>query len=149
MGVGAQHCPLGLHALPGVRAAGVVGDCPRGGWPATVARGVWCQPLSLPRPSSSGAGSQGSAACVSRLRSVWAWGPSPGPTACPFAGRCCSLWALRKGVPGRDAFRRCEGRLWSGAHPPPTARLLGVLLGSVTNMPWARVCGCGVLMTLL
>ena len=30
-GVGAQHCPLGLHALWGLRAAGVVGGRPRGG----------------------------------------------------------------------------------------------------------------------
>ena len=50
MGVGGQHCPLGLHALWGLRAAGVVGGRPRGGWPATVVRGVWCQALSLPRP---------------------------------------------------------------------------------------------------
>ena len=50
MGVGAQHCPLGLHALWGLRAVGVVGGHPQGGWPATVARGAWCQALSLPRP---------------------------------------------------------------------------------------------------
>ena len=30
VGVGAQHCPLGLHALSGLRAAGVVGGRPRG-----------------------------------------------------------------------------------------------------------------------
>ena len=50
VGVGAQHCPLGFHALWGLRDAGVVGGRPRGGWPATVVRGVWCQALSLPRP---------------------------------------------------------------------------------------------------
>ena len=50
MGVGAQHCPPGLHALWGLRAAGVLGGRSWGGWPATVARGVWCQALSLPRP---------------------------------------------------------------------------------------------------
>ena len=49
-GVGAHHCPLGLHALWGLRAAGLVGGRPRGGWPATVVRGVWCQALSLPQP---------------------------------------------------------------------------------------------------
>ena len=49
-GCGARHCPLGLHALWELRAAGVVGGRPRGGWPATVARGVWCQTLSLPQP---------------------------------------------------------------------------------------------------
>ena len=46
-GVGAQHCPLGLHALRGLRAAGVAWGRPRGGWPATVVRGLWCQALSL------------------------------------------------------------------------------------------------------
>ena len=50
VGVGAQHCYLGLHALRGLRAAGLVGGRPRGGWPATVVWGVWCQALSLPRP---------------------------------------------------------------------------------------------------
>ena len=48
--VGAQHCPLGMHALWGLRAAGVVGGRPRGGWPATPVRGVWCQALSLSKP---------------------------------------------------------------------------------------------------
>ena len=62
MGVGAQRCPLGLHALWGLRAAGVAGGRPRGGWPATVVRGVWCQALPLPR-----------------LPAHWAgrWGPPP------------------------------------------------------------------------
>ena len=50
VGVAAQHCPRGLHALWGLHAAGSVGDRPRGGWPATVVRGAWCQALSLPRP---------------------------------------------------------------------------------------------------
>ena len=50
VGVGAQHCPLGLHALWGLRAAGLVGGGARGGWPATVVRGACCQALSLPRP---------------------------------------------------------------------------------------------------
>ena len=49
-GVGARHCPLGLHALWELRAAGVVGGHPRGEWPANVLRGVWCQTLSLPQP---------------------------------------------------------------------------------------------------
>ena len=50
VGVGAKHCPLGLHALWGLRAAGVAGGRPRGGRPATVVGGAWCQALSLPRP---------------------------------------------------------------------------------------------------
>ena len=64
-----------------------------------------------------------------RVRSVQAWGPSTGPTACAFAGRRCLLWGWRKGVPWGGPFHHCEGRLVSGAVPPPTARPLGGLLG--------------------
>ena len=80
---------------------------------------------------------------------------------CPGCGRCGrgdpapapQRAALRAGVarcggggrayPGGGAFHRCEGRLRSGAPPPPTARPLGGLLGSATHVLWARVCGCG------
>ena len=80
---------------------------------------------------------------MSRVRSVRAWGPSTGITACAVAGRRCSLWGWRKGIPGGGAFHHCEGRLRSGAVPPPTARPLGGLLGSATHVLWARVCWCG------
>ena len=33
---GPQHCLLGLRALWGLRAPGLVGGRPRGGWPATL-----------------------------------------------------------------------------------------------------------------
>ena len=72
-----------------------------------------------------------------------AWGPSTGPTACALAGRRCSLWGWRSGVPGGGAFHRCEGRLRPGAPPPPTARPLGGPLGTVSHVLWARVCGFG------
>ena len=69
---------------------------------------------------------------MSRARSVRAWGPSTGPTACALAGRRCSLWGWRKGVPGGSAFHHCEGRLGSGAVPLPTGRpLLGGLPGFI------------------
>ena len=71
-----------------------------------------------------------------------AWGPCTGPTGCALAGRRCSLWGWRKGVPGGGAFHHCEGRLTSGAVPSATARPLGGLLGSATHVLWARVCGC-------
>ena len=45
--------------------------------------------------------------------------------------------------PGGGAFYCCEGRLGSGAPPPPTARPLGGLLGSAIHVLWARACGCG------
>ena len=106
-------------------------------------RGLRCQAVSLPRPPV-----------------LWSRQPGfrdpcvPGAVCAgvgtqhrPHSVRPCgpALLALgwRKGVPGGGAFSRCEGRLWSGAPPPPTARPLGVLLGSVTQMLWARVCGCG------
>ena len=80
---------------------------------------------------------------VSRVRSVRAWGPSVGPTACVLAGRRCPLWGRRKGVHGGGAFHHCEGRLRTGAVPPPTARPLGGLLGPATHVLLARVCWCG------
>ena len=141
--MGAQHCTLGLHTLWGLRAAGSLGGCPRGGWPATVVRGVWCQPLSLPQPPVLCGGQPGFCDPCAPMRSVRASGPSTGPPACALAGRRCSLWGQRKGVPGGGAFHCCEGRLRSGAPPPPTARPLGGPLESATHVLWARVCGCG------
>ena len=186
----------GGGGLPPLRGASGVRRCPSPGRP------------------SSGAGSMGSATRVSRVRSVRAWGPSTCSTACSLAGRRCSLWGWRKGVPeggafhhregrlvsgappppaarplewaarvplpvcpgcdrcglgdlapapqraplragvarcgsggraspGGGAFHHREGRLRSGAVPPPAARPLGGLLGSATHVLWARVCGCG------
>ena len=141
--MGAQHCPLGLHPPSGLRAAGLVGGRPRGGWPATVARGVWCQALSLPWPPVFLSGQPGLRdPCV-----PGAVGAGVGTQPLPHSVRPCrpALLAVgvAGGVPGWGALRRCKGRLWSGAPPPPTARPLGLLLGSVTDMLWARVCGCG------
>ena len=129
------------------------GGCvPRGWWGAVPGGGgglplLWGASAVRRCPSpdrpSSGAGSRGTATRVFRVQSVRAWGPSTGSTACALAGRRCSLWGWRKGVPGGGAFHRCEGRLRSGAPPPPTARPLGGRLGSATHVLWARVCGCG------
>ena len=126
------------------------GQVPRGwweavprGWPSPVVRGVWCQALSLPRPPIPWAGQQGfrdpclpDAVCVGvgtqlRPRSVGSCEPSL--RALGVAG----------GRPGGPALRHCEGRLSSGALPPPAARLLGGLLGSATRLLWPRVRGRG------
>ena len=142
-GVGAQHCPLGLHALWGLLAAGLVGGCPRGGWPSTIVRGLWCWALSLPRPSVPCGGQPGF-----RDQSVFgAVGPGVGVqhqlhSVCP-CDRPCAPWGWRKGAPWGGAFRHCPGRLGSGAPPPPAARPLGGLLGSAAHVLWVRVCGCG------
>ena len=76
---------------------------------------------------------------MSRVRSVRAWGPSTGPTACALAGRRCSLWGWRKGVPGGGAFHCCVGRLVSGAVPPPAARPLE----PAARVPRPVCPGCG------
>ena len=114
-----------------------------GGVPSIIARASGVRRCPSPGRPPSGAGSRGSATRVSQVRSVRAWGPSTGPTACAPAGWLCSLWGWRRGVPEGGAFHHCEGRLRPGAVPPPTARPLGGLLGSATHVLWARVCGCG------
>ena len=134
-----QRAPL----RAGVARCGGGGRASPGGVPATVVSGFWCQALSLPQPPVLWSGQPGFRDPVSRVRSVRAWGPSTGPTACALACRRCSLWGWRKGVPAGGAFHHCEGRLRSGAVPPPTARPLGGLLGSATHVLWARVFGCG------
>ena len=80
---------------------------------------------------------------MSRVLLVRVSGHSTSPTACALAVRRCALWGWRKGVPGGGAFRRCVGRLRSGAPPSPAARPLGGLSGSATHVLWSAVCGRG------
>ena len=143
-------CGCGGPALSSWLACPVGSCAPRGWWevvpgglPSTVVRVSGVGRCPSPGRSPLGAGSQGSATRVFRTRLVCAWGPSTGPTACVFASRRCALCGLRNGVPGGGAFRPCEGRLSSGALPPPAARPLSGLWGSATHVLWARVCGCG------
>ena len=129
-GVGTQHRSHSVRSCgPALLAVGVAEGRPRGGLPATVVRGAWCQALSLSQPPVLWSGQPGFRDLVSRVRSVRARGPSTGPTACTLAGRRCSLLGWRKGVPGGGAFHHCEGRLRSGAVPFPTARPLGGAVG--------------------
>ena len=65
----------------------------------------------------------------------------------PHSVRLCrpallAVW-LGEGPPQRGAFHCCEWRLMSGAPPLLTARPLGGLLGSTTDVLWVRACGCG------
>ena len=127
----------------GVARCGGGGRASRGGCFPPLGGAPGVRRCPSPGRPSSGAGSQGSASRVSRMRSMRAWGPSTVPTACALAGWRCSLWGWRKGVPCGGAFHRCEGRPGSGAVPSPTARPLSGLLGSATHVSWARVRGCG------
>ena len=143
MGVQAQHCPPGLHALWGLRAAGVVGGRARGRWPATVLRGVWCQALSLPRPPVLWGGQPG-------FRDPYvpgAVGAGVGTQHRPYGARPCGpalrAMGVAEGRPRGGAVCRCEGCLGSGAPPPPAARPLGGLPGRTTRWLWVRG-GAGV-----
>ena len=64
----------------------------------------------------------------------------------PHSVRPCrsALRAVRvaEGRPPGGALCRCEGRLRSGASPPPTDRPPGGLSGYATHVLWAWVCGC-------
>ena len=86
---------------------GVAEGRPRGGCLPSFRGASGVRRCPSPGRPSSGAGSRGSATRVSRPRSLRAWGPSTGPTACALAGRRCSLWGWRKGVPGGSAFHHC------------------------------------------
>ena len=108
VGVGAQYCPLGLHALWGLRAAGMVswGAVPGGAWPATVVRGVWCQALSLPRPPVLWGGQPGYRdPCV-----PGAVGTGVGTQQRFYSGRPCG--------PGLLAVKVAEARPPGGCLPP-------------------------------
>ena len=114
-----QRAPL----RAGVARCGGGGRASPGGVPSTVVRGAWCQALSLPRP-------------------LVLWSVQPGfrdprvPGAVdagvwtqhrPHSVRPCGPALLAVGVAegrprGGGAFHRCEGRLVSGAVPPPAAR---------------------------
>ena len=142
--MGAQHCPLGLHALWGLRAAGVVGGpfprgmaCHRcegllvsGAVPPPAARALE-RAARVPRPVCSGCGRCGLG------------DPAPSPQRAPLRAGVARCGGGGRASPGGGAFHHCEGRLRSGAVPPLTPRPLGGLLGSATHVLRARVCGCG------
>ena len=69
--------------------------------------------------------------------------PAPAPQRAPLQAGVARCGDGGRASPGGGAFHHCEGRLRSGAVPPPTACPLGRLLGSATHVLWALVCGCG------
>ena len=131
-----QRAPL----WAGVARCGGGGRTSPGGPPSTIVRGVWCQALSLPRSSVLWSGPPGF-----RVPGVpGAVGAGVGTqhrshSACALAGRRCSPWGWRKGVPGGGAFHRCEGRPVSGAVPPLAARPLE----RAARVPRPVCPGCG------
>ena len=113
-------CPCG----PALLAVGVAGGRPRGGVPSTVVRGAWCQALSLPRPLVLRSVQPGFRdPCVPGAVDAGMWTQHR-----PHSVRPCGPALLAVGVaegrPRGGAFHRCEGRLVSGAVPPPAALAL-------------------------
>ena len=85
--------PLACTPCGGCAPRGWWGPSP-GGWPATVARGVWCQALSLPRSPALWAGPQGPSPtpCGSCVPRGWLG-------AAPVLAVGMAEWLSRGGVP--------------------------------------------------
>ena len=159
VGVGAQHCPLGLHALWGLRAAGVVwwGAVPGGGVGLPLlcgASGVGRSPCPECPPSTRAAGAHYPLAVGAG--GVRAWQPGTNPTARALASRLCALWGRHEGARGGRHLPGC-GASGVGRSPtpdcPPSGRAAGAnyplavgtrglrAWGPVTN-PTARALAC-------
>ena len=126
-----------------VARCGGGGRASPGGVPSTVVRGAWCQALSLPRPPVLWSGQPGFRdPCVPGAVDAGVWTQHR-----PHSVRPCGPALLAVGVAeGRPRVGClppcCEGRLVSGAVPPPTARPLERAAG--VSRPVCPGCGrCG------
>ena len=113
-----QRAPLWADAA----RCGGGGRASPGGVPSTVVRGAWCQARSLPRPLVLRSVQPGFRdPCVPGAVGAGVWTQHR-----PHSVRPCGLALLAVGLaegrPRGGAFHRCEGRLVSGAVPPPAAR---------------------------
>ena len=142
--LGPNTVPLACMPCGGCVPRGWWQAVPRGEWPATVVRSTWCQALSPPptaRPLERAA--RGLRPVCPGCGRCGRGDPAPFPQRAPLRAGVARCGGGGRASPGGGAFHHCEGRLRSGAVPPPTARPLGGLLGSATHVLWARVCSCG------
>ena len=144
---GCGRCRRGDPAPVSQRAplSASVADCGSGrraspgGVLSTIVRGARCQALSLPWPPVLWSGQPGfRVPCV-----PGAVGAGVGTQHRPHNVRPCGPALLAVGVaegrPRGGAFHRCEGRLVSGAVPPPAARPLE----RAARVPRPACPGCG------
>ena len=137
-GVGTQHRPHSVRPCePALLAVGVAEESPGGGalhpYEGRLRSGA--VPLPTARPLG---GLLGSATHVLWARVCGCGGPSLAPwPACPVGAACRGGGGWPS--PGGVACHRCEGRLVSGAVPPPAARLLEQAAG----VPRPVCPGCG------
>ena len=122
-------CGGGPSRRGGVACHSCEGRLVSGAVPPPTARSLG-RAAGVPRPVCSGCGrcGRGDPASVAERAPLRA-----GVARCGGGGRVS---------PGGGAFHRGEGRLRSGAPPPPTVRQLGGLLGSATHWLWV-LGGCG------
>ena len=137
--VGPAPAPQRAPLRAGVARPGGGGRASPGGVPPTVVRGAWCQALSLPRPPVLWSGQPGFRdPCVPGAVDAGVWTQHR-----PKSVRPCGPALLAVGVaerlPRGGAFHRCEGRLVSGAVPPPAARPLE----RAARVPRPVCPGCG------
>ena len=137
--VGPAPAPQRAPLRAGVARCGGGGRASPGGVPSTVVRGAWCQALSIPRPPVLWSGQPGFRdPCVPGAVDAGVWTQHR-----PHSVRPCgpALLAVRvaEGRPRGAAFHRCEGRLASGAVPPPAARPLE----RAARVPRPVCPGCG------
>ena len=131
-----QRAPL----RAGVVRCGGGGGASPGGVPSAAVRGAWCQALSLPRPPVLRSGQPGFRdPCVPAAVDAGVWTQHR-----PHCVRPCGPALLAVGVAegrprGGCLPPCCEGRLVSGAVPPPTARPLERAAG----VPRPVCPGCG------
>ena len=113
-----QRAPL----RAGVARCGGGGRASPGGVPSTVVRGAWCQALSLPRPlvlRSVQPGLRDPRVPGAVDAGVWT---QHRPHSVRPCGPALPAVGVAEGRPRGGSFHRCEGRLVSGAVPPPAAR---------------------------
>ena len=143
VGVGAQRCLLGLHALLGAACRGGGGGLSPWEVACRCCEGRLVSgavPPRSARPLGPAAG------VLRRVCPGCCWcgrgDPAPAPQRAPLRAGVAPCQGGGRASPGGGAFHRCEGRLSSGAPPKWAARPLGGRLGSATYVLWAQVCGC-------
>ena len=139
-GVWTQHRPHSVRPCgPALLAVGVAERASPGGVPSTVVRGAWCQALSLPRPPVLWSGQPGFRdPCVPGAVDAGVW-TQHRPHSVRPCGPALHAVGVAEGRPRGGAFHCCEGRLVSGAVPPPAARPLE----RAARVPRPVCPGCG------
>ena len=130
-----QRAPL----RAGVARCGGGGRASPGGVPSAVVRGAWCQALSLPRSPVLRSGQPGFRdPCVPGAVDADVW-TQHRPHSVRPCGPALLAVEVAEGRSRGSAFHRCEGRLVSGAVPPPATRPLE----RAARVPRPVCPGCG------